>query len=137
MVRVVIAGSAEHRRAPDVALYGVVELGRKSNSALLTGDWVPHEGLRKLLVEEKGEAVAAIHQVQALAGALRQGEARGGYAVGRVQRGSEAVKGAVSFEGDEAEERRLPVVRAEAAEEAGVGDEAAPALANGGGPREG
>jgi hypothetical protein len=102
----------------------------------MTGDGVPHEDLGAVPVEEKGEAVPAIHEAQALAGALRQGEPRGGDAVGRVQRGSERMTGR-SMEGEEAEEQGLPVVRAEAAEEAGVGDEEAPALADDGGAEEG
>jgi hypothetical protein len=136
MAMVVISGSAEHHRVYDALSSNAVKLWRNPYSAPLTGDGVPHEDLGAVPVEEKGEAVPAVHEAQALAGAMRLGESPGRDAVGRVQRGSEAIAGRF-MEGEEAEERGLPVVRAEAAEEAGVGDEAAPALADDGGAEEG
>lgn len=122
----IVAGSTQNRAIAFV----IIELQhrRKGYAALATGDGVPHDGLEPLPVEEKGEAVAAVEQHPALVAALRHGEARGRDAVRRVQRGIE--DGDAEFAGEQAEEGRFPVVGAEAAEENGVGDEAASALAD-------
>ena len=62
---------------------------------------------------------------------LRQGEALGRDAVRRRQRGGE--DGSATVAEEVAEQGRCPVVVAEAAEEARVGDEAAPVFADEGG----
>ena len=83
--------------------------------------------------------MAAVDQAPALAAVGSQGEASGRDAVGRVQGGSETdsvVIIRVGVAAEEAEERRLPVVDAEAAEELGVGGEASPALGDDGGAQE-
>jgi len=81
-------------------------------------------------------AAAEETQTPSLVAGQCQGEARGGDAVGRVQRGGEV--GVPEVADVEAEQRGSPVVKcAEAAEELWVGENAAPALANEGGAWEG
>jgi hypothetical protein len=134
-----MAGSAQHRAILDLAAFFADELQRKSYLAMVAGDWIPHDGLglgrRQVVDETEAEAMAAVKEGPRLfAKALRQGEARGGDAVGRVQRGNEVGSGMVLDE--EAEERRLLVMCAEVAEKSVVGDDAEPALADDGRTRE-
>jgi hypothetical protein len=124
----------QHGSSVDVQAGISQQLHREKYAALTASDGVPDDDLGAGKVEEQGEAVAAADGPPALAGALRRGEARGGDAVGSAQRGEEG--GRVGA-GDEAQQGRRAVVGAEAAEERGVGDEAAPALADEGGAGEG
>jgi hypothetical protein len=98
---------------------------------LVTGDWVPHEETEWLAGDHKDAAVAAA--TDPAAPWKPQGEAAGD-AFRQVQHGSEANLSSVV--GEDAEQGGLPVVGTEAVEEAGVGDEAAPALADGACARE-
>lgn len=95
-------------------------------------DRIPYQEIEQLRVEDEDATVAA-SQDFAVDGVVvePQREARRGDAVRRVERGSEH-EVEVAVAGEEAEEgRRVPVVVvAEAAEEMGVGDEAAPPLAD-------
>jgi len=127
-VHVAVAGGAQH--GAFVVDVSFVEIRWERHAALAAGDGVPHHGFRPRAVNEEGEAVAAAEEAQVVVAAPppRQGEARAGDAVGPAQRGHE-VDVAV-FVGEEAEEGRRPVVGAEAAEEGGVGEDAAPALAD-------
>jgi hypothetical protein len=102
---------------------------------LVAGDGVPHQGLEAVPKGDEHETVAAPKALEALAHAGRQREASGVDTVGGLQGGHEG-QTFRSFE--ETEQWRVAaVVEAEAAEEAGVGDEASPALADGGGAGEG
>nr|CAB3465475.1 unnamed protein product [Digitaria exilis] len=131
-VSVAIARGAHHGAFVDTSF---VEPRRERYSALAAGDGVPHEGLEPRAVDEEGEAVAASEEAQVVSAvAPRKGEARGGDAVGPAQRGHEL--DVAVLVGEEAEEGRRPVVGAEAAEEDGVGEEAAPAPADEGGAGE-
>lgn len=99
--------------------------------ALVARNRVPHQ--ETIAVGDKDTAVAAA--VDIAAPGKPQGEAiRGRDGIRRIQHGSEANLASVVEE--EAQEGWLPVVGAEAAEEPGVGDEAAPAPADRGGARE-
>jgi len=131
-VHVAVAGGAQH--GAFVVDVSFVELRWERHTALAAGDGVPHHGLGPRAVDEEGEAVAAAEEAQVVVAAPRQGEARAGDAVGPAQRGHEL--DVAVFIGEESEEWRRPVVGAEAAEEPGVGDEAAPAPADRGGARE-
>lgn len=128
-VHVVVAGGAQH--GAFVVDVSFVELRWERHTALAAGDGVPHHGLGPRAVDEEGEAVAAAEEAQVVVAAPRQGEARAGDAVGPAQRGHEL--DVAVFIGEESEEWRRPVVGAEAAEEGGVGEDAAPALADEGG----
>lgn len=124
-VHVAIAGGAHHCTFVDVSF---VELRRERHTALAAADGVPHYSLEPRAVDEEGEAVAAAEEAQVFVIASRQGEARLGDAVGPAQRGHEL--DVPIFVGEEAEEGRRPVVGSEAAEEAGIREEATPALAD-------
>jgi len=133
-VHVAVAGGAQDGASVDVA--SLVEPRRERHAAPAAGDGVPHDGLEARAVDEEGEAVAASEEAQVVAAvAARQGEALPRDAVGPTQRGHEL--DVAVLVGEEAEEGRRPVVGAEAAEEGRVGEEAAPALADEGGAREG
>lgn len=98
---------------------------------LSASERVPHEGLALLLVDQDSKAMAAAHvfsMVVVGCVSLGHGEAGSSDTVGRVHDRGEAVS--ITFK--EAEQRRLPVVLAEAFEELGVGEDVAPALAHGG-----
>jgi hypothetical protein len=119
-------GSAEHRGALDDFLSAVVEPRWESHVAPVACEGIPHDGVEAVQVEAEGEAVAAAAEDGALA-AWRV-KARGGDAVGRIQRGGED---GCPYPVEIAQERGFPVlVGAEAAEEDAVGDEEAPALAD-------
>lgn len=130
-MQVAVAGGAQHGTFVDVSF---VELRWERHAALAAGDGVPHHGLEPRAVDEEGEAVAAAEKAQVVVVAPRQGEARAGDAVGPAKRGQEL--DVAVFVGEEAEEGRRPVVGAEAAEEGGVGEDAAPALADEGGAKQ-
>lgn len=127
-LHVAVTGGSHHSAFVDVSF---VELQWERHAALTAADGIPHHGLEPRAIDEEGEAVAAAEEAQIVVVAPRQGEARAGDAVGPAQRGHEL--DVAVFVGEEAEEGRRPVVDVEAAEEGGVGDEAAPALADEGG----
>ena len=79
--------------------------------------------------------MAASKETEAVAVVGLQGEAAGRDTIGGLQGRSEGV--VIPVEEETEEGRVTAVVDAEAAEEGGVGDEAAPALADGGGAGEG
>lgn len=125
-VHVAVAGGAQHGAFVDVSL---VEPRRERHAAPGAGDGVPHDGLELRAVDEEGETVAASEEAQVVAVIFpRRGEARGGDAIGPAQRGHELDVAVLVSE--EAEEGGRTVVGTEAAEEGGVGEEAAPALAD-------
>jgi hypothetical protein len=129
-------GSAEHRGALDDVLSAVVEPRWESHAAPVACEGIPHDGVEAVQVEAEGEAVAAAAEDPALVADPWRRKARGGDAVGRIQRGGE--DGSPEAPVEIAQERGFPVlVGAEAAEEDPVGDEEAPALADDRGAGEG
>ena len=107
----------------------VVQLWWEGQAALLAGDGVPHTwAARRPSAEEKDKPVAAVDDADAVALAERHGEASAGDAIWLIQQWKKRT-GAI-FIDEEAKERRLAVVVAEAALELGIGAEAAPTLAN-------
>lgn len=102
-------------------------------AALVARNWVPHKETKWIAGDHRDAAVAAAVDPAAPLKSQREA-ASGGDAVRRIQHGSEANLASVVAE--EAEQGGLPVVDTEAAEEPGVGGEAAPALADGAGARE-
>lgn len=129
-------GGVKHRPADGVLQRVVVELELGGNVEVVqvAGDGVPHQELARKLDEDEAEAVAAAEDPDALPEAVDlEVEAAAGEAVGAVQ---SRVKGDAFDEVnefDEADEgRAAAVVGAEAAVEGGVGEEAAPARADGG-----
>jgi len=100
----------------------------------LAGGWVPDDvgaehspGVEGAVVVEDGVAVAAVERMAPAMVGVGRAEGRGG---------DEAGKLAVARVVEEAEHGGRWVQRAVAAGEGGVGDDAAPALADGGGPDE-
>jgi hypothetical protein len=129
-----VTGSAEHCPVEDAHL----ELRRNGQAALLAGDGIPHNDLCPRPALDEDETVAAIEQLITItAPAASKVKAPRRYAIGRVQDGVEHDPPPLVPPQEDAEEGRLPVVCIELAEEPGVGDEASPALADGGGAREG
>jgi hypothetical protein len=114
----------------------LIERRGNGDAVLVTGDGVPHQNLAVLREEDEEETMATSKGHGAVVVVVTlQGEAPGRDAIGGLQGRTE---GTTSVLVEESEEGRIAAVpEAEAAEEAGVGDEAAPALADGGGPREG
>lgn len=111
---------------------------RDGHAAVVSGYRIPQYDLEALQVVDENEAVAASEELSA--GRRLQGEARGVDAVGRVQCRGEVDDAFAAPAGEEAEERGVwpeAVECAEAADELGIGDEAAPALAYEGGAGEG
>jgi hypothetical protein len=106
-------------------------------AAVLAGDWVPHDNPAPAVIDEDGEAVAAAAEVPAVVtfAAPWHGEPSGGDAIGRAQGRAEDVPSA-NVSREEAQQRRLPVALAEAAEELRVGEDAAPSRADEGRARE-
>jgi len=136
IIAVTTGAAAQHGATEAVRTVVGGELRGICHGDLAVGDGIPHGGLEAPPVDEEGEAMAAAEEEQALAGRLlRQGEALGWDAVRRRQRGGE--DGPATVAEEVAEQGRCPVVLAEAAEEARVGDEAAPVFADEGGAREG
>uniref|UniRef100_A0A0E0IPA3 Uncharacterized protein n=1 Tax=Oryza nivara TaxID=4536 RepID=A0A0E0IPA3_ORYNI len=138
VARVAVAGDAAHLPGADDHP-PVTEPAGNSHGAAVAGDGVPHDEPALRIAAgvdvDKGAAVADSQQVVEVVAVVEPpGEARGGDPVRRVQRGGEDGVGA---DLDDAEEGRLAVAGAEAAEEAAVGDEAAPAGADEGGAGEG
>jgi len=115
--------SAEHRHAP------TVERGRHVQPPPLTRDGAPYEELILILlaggVAEEDAAVAGVAHVAA--GVVEGARAEGG---GADEPREETTAGEFQVE-DEAQHGRHPVERAVAAKEGGVGEEAAPGLADG------
>jgi hypothetical protein len=132
----VLSGRAKHR--PVDQARGFLQIERRGNgdALLVAGDGVPQQDLAELGKEDEEETMATSKGYGAVVVVVTlQGEAPGRDAIGGLQGRKE---GTTSVLFEEAEEGRIAAVpEAEAAEEAGVGDEAAPALADGGGPREG
>jgi hypothetical protein len=130
-----------------------LEHRRYGDSALLPGDGVAHNDLAAHTLFDEDETVAAAEQIVivvvaeyvvaveqivivAVAGEFK-GEASRGDAVGRIKDGVEHDTFLFSPPQEDAEQGRLPVVCIELIKEPGVGDEASPALADGGGAQEG
>jgi hypothetical protein len=129
---------AEHHPAVEERIM-VAENQGKEQAALVAGDGVPHKDLAGMHVDKQGEAVAAADDptVEQAAGDL-QAEGLGRDAAGGIQGWVEGYTAV--FLGEETEDGGSAagaVVGAEAAEEAGVADKTAPALAGEGGAREG
>jgi hypothetical protein len=103
---------------------------------MLAGHGIAHKDLFvRPGFEEKATVTAIERRVTTDAAVASKVEALRGDAVGRVEDGFEHHP--VIAAQEDAEQRGLPVVGAEEAEELGVGDEASPALADGGGAQEG
>ena len=100
---------------------------------LPAGDGVAHNDLIPRDSLDEDTTMAAIDHNPSR-GVVAEAESLRRDAVGRVQQRCEG-EGVAQME--DAEERRLPVVRVEAAEELAVGDDASPAPADGGCAREG
>jgi hypothetical protein len=127
-----VIGSAEHR-ALDTAPH---ELRRSGQATMLAGHGIAHKDLFvRPGFEEKATVTAIERRVTAGAAVASKVEALRRDAVWRVEDGFEHYP--VIAAQKDAEQRGLPVVGAEEAEELGVGDEASPALADGGGAKEG
>lgn len=125
---ILVSGSADHCRLE----VGFVELGRNGHTVLLVVDRITHNELFQNPVFDEDAAVAAIeHLVFTVAS---KGEAPRGDAVRRCEDGREHDLLPAALE--EAEEGRLAVVCIEPAEELGVGEDASPPLADGGGAGE-
>jgi hypothetical protein len=125
-----VAGSAKHRGVEDDNLL-VVEHWWDGHTTAVSGGWVPHHDLKQRPVKKEDAPMAAAHQLHIVViedvwreEALMRDE------IWRAEIGPEEGFPVVSH--DEAEDRRYPVVVTEAAEEPGVGDDAAPLLADGG-----
>jgi hypothetical protein len=101
---------------------------------LLAGDGVAHDDFFVRPVSDEDETMAAIDQATAGAAVVSKVEALRRDAVRGVQDGFEHDPLVSVLE--DAKQRRLPVVGAEATQETGVGDEAPPEPADGGGARE-
>jgi hypothetical protein len=103
----------------------------KWHAVLLAGEGIPHDNLALIAIDQDGEAVTAAHEAPLLTWAvsLRQGKTGVRDAVRRVQGGSEERLRSNLF-CEEAEQRRLTVVFPEAFEKLGVGEDAAPKLAD-------
>jgi hypothetical protein len=136
-VALAVAGSTQHG-SPDVAQIEP-EIHRNGHVAAAAGDGIEHEERSVTTDSADGEdaAVAApeqgpVSERRLLLGA--QGEAPRRDAVGRVEDGGEYQILPELLE--DAEDRRLPVVREEAAAEAWVGRHARPELGDGAGARE-
>jgi hypothetical protein len=126
-----VAGSAENGPV-DATLNN---LPRNEYAALLAGDGIIHSEMCRHQIYFEHAAVADIKHTAAKAAAGSKREALTRDAVGRVQDGAEHEL--VAEFPEDAEQWRLPVVGAEEAEELWVGEEPSPALAGGGGAREG
>lgn len=99
------------------------------HAPLVARDWLPDKEVLGTL-EEEGTAVAAVEGLPGAAVGGGQGEGGGG---GGNESGDSVVFQVV----EKAQHGGCPVERAEAAEEVGVGDDAAPGLADEGGAEEG
>jgi hypothetical protein len=128
-----IFGSPKHRPVESRAFH---KFRRNGNVALAGGDGIPHQELLPLLAEDEYEAMAAAGEPEAVAVVELQGEAPGRDAIWGLQRRFEAQ--ALGIHVEETEKGRVAAVaEAEALEEFGIGDEAAPATGDEGGAREG
>jgi hypothetical protein len=132
------SSSSRAKHHPMVDLVTVTENQGKEQATPVAGDGVPHQDLARMHVDKQREAVAAAHQpaVTRAAGDL-QAEPLGRDAVGGIQGRVEGYTAA--SRGEETEDGGIAagaVVGAEAAEEAGVADEKAPAPTGEGGARE-
>ena len=123
-----VSGIAKHRPSYDGILF---ELRRNIKAGLITDDRVPHQDMAMLIVEDEHETMARSTCLVAVAFVVQQGEAtvqdtiRG---IGSGQEGEEFVW---------VEKTEEWSVAAVVAAEAGVAGDAVPALADGGGAREG
>jgi len=120
----VVSGSTHHRPFKE----GPPELRWNGHQVLLAGDGVAHSYLcLHQRVFDEDTTVAAIEDTLV----AEDVESLRRYAVGSVKHGGEHGPLAAAYEG--AEERQLPMVCIELLVKLGVGDEAPPALADGGG----
>ena len=127
-----IAGSTKHDPVVDYRPLTGAEARGNGNTALVTGDGVPNQDLELLPVVEEDEPMAAAEDSPFVDVVELQGEAAPRDAVRRLQSRREQV--APQPFGEETEEGSAAAVAgAEAAEEGGVRDEAAPVLADEGG----
>ena len=123
------AGSAKHGAVEDNNLL-VVEPWWDGHTTAVSGGWVPNHDLVQRPVKEEDASMAAAHQLHVAIEDVWMEETLMRDEIWRAEIGPEERFPGVSH--DEAEDRRFPVVVAEAAEEPGVGDDAAPLLADGG-----
>lgn len=139
MAQVAIAGTmrshagARHRAIADEAIDPVgLELRRVRRAVVDAGGGVPDDGLTPRPVDEEEEAVAAAEEAPPLVGSPdieeARGEVAGAAAAGGIDDAGEAER-AVGL-GEESEQGRVRAPGAEAAEEGGVGGDAAPAAAD-------
>jgi hypothetical protein len=127
-----VSGILHYQDHPEVDVSGVAK-----HRPLYDGILFEFRGYLKavLLVEDEYETMARSTGLVAVAVFVQQGEATGYDTIRGIESGHE---GEEFFWVEETEEWRAPaVVAAEAAAEAGVAGEAVPALADGGGAREG
>jgi len=127
-----IAGSTKHGPIVDYRPLPGAEVPGNGNTALVTGDGVPHQDLELQQVEEEDEAMAAAEDSPFANVVELQCEAAPRDAVRRLE--SRREQEAAQPFGEETEEGSgAAVAGAEAAEEGGVRDPAAPVLADEGG----
>jgi hypothetical protein len=123
---------AEHGRGPGAALAQCGQVGQRYEP-LAARDWLPHEELLCMsaaLGVEEGAAVAAVEGPPGADVRGGEGEGRGG---GGDEAGCVFGVGLVAPLVEDTENRGCPMELMEAAAEAGVGDGAAPGLADDGG----
>jgi hypothetical protein len=124
-----VAGRADHSGIEDDNLL-VVEHWWDGHRTAVSGGWVPYHDLVQAPVKEEDTSMAAAHQLHIEIEDVCREEALMRDEIWRAEGGPE--EGVSGVPHDEAEDRRLPFVVAEAAEEPRVGDDAAPLLADGG-----
>jgi hypothetical protein len=124
-----VAGNAEHGGIEDDNLL-VVEHWWDGHRTAVSGGWVPYHDLVQAPVKEEDASMAAAHQLHVKIEDVWREEALMRDEIWRDEAGPEEGFPVVSH--DEAEDWRVPVVVAEASEEPGIGDDAAPLLAYGG-----
>ena len=109
--------------------FGVAKPRQQRHMALLAGESIPHDNRTLIVIDQNSEAMAAAKEVPMPTGALalRHGEAHSRDAVRRVQDGSEHVC-CDNIPGEEAEQRRFPVMLAETFEELGIREDDSPVL---------
>lgn len=99
------------------------------NAVLVAGDGIPHNELPLTSVGDEHEAMAAADETAVVAAVKLQGEAHGGDTIGGIH--GRCVGDAFRVVGEAADKgRAVSVVATEAEDEAGVGDEVEPALAD-------
>uniref|UniRef100_A0A0E0JJY4 Uncharacterized protein n=1 Tax=Oryza punctata TaxID=4537 RepID=A0A0E0JJY4_ORYPU len=114
------------------------ELRRNKHATTVAENRIPYEEPKGVVVEDEDEAVAASEEACNAVAPIAvepQGEAIERDEISLVKDGSE--DGVAELILEDAKEGRILAVDAEATEEVGVGDEAAPLLADKGGVRDG